>query len=137
MVLPMMLVVFAIIIEGSRAFWGYQAAITGVRDATRYLSRTASREICTSGGGAFDAATVASVEAKVSQSATGDNFLPALVSVNSVTSTPDCTVVDAPIGTVSAELTIELPFGGLFALFGDAQGDIVTVVVDRARIYGT
>ncbi|AML52377.1 TadE/TadG family type IV pilus assembly protein [Falsihalocynthiibacter arcticus] len=48
--LPFALLVFGMIIEGSRMLWAYQSAAAGVRDATRYLARIVPRDICTSGG---------------------------------------------------------------------------------------
>ena len=43
--LPMMLLVFAVIIEGSRLMIAYQSTIAGVRDATRYLSSVLPRRV--------------------------------------------------------------------------------------------
>ena len=48
-VLPMMLVVFAVIIEGSRLMMSYESAISGVRDATRYLARITDAGACAVG----------------------------------------------------------------------------------------
>lgn len=47
-VLPMMLLVLAIIFEGTRLLLSYQAAISGVRDATRFLSRVVPATVCAS-----------------------------------------------------------------------------------------
>ena len=44
--LPVMMVVFAAIVEGSRIYWNYQSAVSGVRDASRYLARITNADIC-------------------------------------------------------------------------------------------
>ena len=128
--LPIMLLLFTMIIEGSRTFWSYQAAITGIRDATRYLGRAAV-------GCTLDAVTQSTVQDKMAESATGESFLPARVTVTPLVPTIDCSVADAPIATVSALVTIELPLGGMFTWFGGSNADITTVVTDTTRIYGT
>ena len=48
--LPMILVVSYCAIDSMRLFWSYQAAVAGVRDATRYLARIAPADICGAGG---------------------------------------------------------------------------------------
>ena len=44
--MPVMLVCFGTIVEGARIYWNYQSAVSGVRDAARYLARTTDGQIC-------------------------------------------------------------------------------------------
>ena len=49
--LPVFLLTFAVIFEGGRMLWSYQATAAGVRDASRYLARISPETICVNGGG--------------------------------------------------------------------------------------
>src|SRR5687767_807230 len=44
--LPILLLLFAVTIEGTRMMWSYQTAIAGVRDAARYLGRITPSNVC-------------------------------------------------------------------------------------------
>ncbi|CAN0605625.1 unnamed protein product, partial [Ectocarpus sp. 12 AP-2014] len=44
--LPLFLLAFFVVVEFSRIFFSYQGAISGVRDATRYLARVADADVC-------------------------------------------------------------------------------------------
>lgn len=142
MVLPMMLLVFAVIIEGSRMMYAYQSAIGGVRDATRYLARVASGNICATGGSVTG--HTAKLMSIVGQSTTGRAFLPGAVTVQSVTPALACVGVSgtyrvspAPVVTVSAVLRIDFPFGNLLSVFGgQAATSITTTVSDSAKVFG-
>ena len=138
--LPVMLLFFAVIIEGGRLFWSYQATILGVRDAARYLARVAPTDICTSGG------NVAVYQAQLTtivQNARGANAVfPTGVTINSVTPSLACIAGNyrggqAAIGTVTANLTVTFPFAGVFTFAGGNLGTITTTVTDQNRIYGT
>lgn len=139
-VLPMMLLVFAVIIEGSRLMLSYQATISGVRDATRYLSRVVPTDICATGGSVSGHnATLLTI---VSSSTSGGSILPSVVTVNSVASSLVCVsgtyrVSPAPVAAVTANITISFPFSGLFTLSGGNLSLINTTVTDRSRIFGT
>lgn len=137
--LPMMLLVFAVIIEGSRLMISFQGAITGVRDATRYLSRVVPTDICVVGG------TVTGHSGKlqtiVSQSISGNSVFPTSVMVNSVTPSFSCIVgtyrlSPAPVAQVTANVTITFPFAGIFGLNGSTLMQITTNVTDSSRIFG-
>ena len=137
--LPVLMLLFAVIIEGSRTFWGYQAAIFGVRDAARYLARVAPSDLCTSGGSV--ATFGAALETIVRQSAGGNEVFPTSITINSVVPGFACSAGNyrggaAAIATVTASLTITYPFSGLFTLVGGTLGTVNTVVVDQSRIYG-
>jgi Flp pilus assembly protein TadG len=137
--LPVLLLLFAVIIEGSRTFWSYQAAISGVRDAARYLARVAPRDICASGGSV--AGHAAALEAIVRQASDGTDFFPASITINSVVPSFTCVAGayrggPAPVATVTASMTITYPFSGVFEFAGGTLGTVDTVVTDKSRIYG-
>lgn len=140
LVLPMMLLIFGVIIEGGRLFWSYQTTISGVRDAARYLARAAPNDVCTTG------ASVAGYSGQlltiVRQSSSGANLFPGGVTVTSVTPSYVCITGSyrggtVPIATVTANLTVTFPFSGLFTFFGSNLTTLNTTVTDRNRIYGT
>ena len=140
LMLPVMLLIFAVIIEGGRMMWSYQAAISGVRDAARYLARVAPQDICSAGG------SVASYQpqllAIVRESIDGDALFPASLNVASVTPSLAChpgsyRVSPAPVVAVRANLTMTFPFAGIFALNGGSLGTINTVITDQSRVFGT
>lgn len=140
LVLPMMLVIFAVIVEGSRMLWAYQTTIVGVREATRYLSRITPQNICVTNGSVTG--TTSTLTAIITQSASGGSLFPIDVTVNSVTPSYSCDSGDyrnspIAIGQVSASITIDFPFGGLFKLVGSQPAAVQTVVSDQARIYGS
>lgn len=139
LVFPVMLLFFAVTIEAARMMWSYQMAIEGVRDAGRYLARTAPVDICESGGSV--AGYAGQLREIVEEDIEGNLLFPSLITVGSVTPSVACVsgtyrTDPAPVATVSAELTLEFPFGGIFGLFGDALSSVTTTVTDTARIYG-
>lgn len=139
--LPSMILFFAVTVEGGRIFWGYQAAISGVRDATRYLARVAPSDICHTGGsvaiyqpilsdivGGFEASAVP--------------LFPARVEVIAVIPSVQCVAGSfrgGPIGvaSVSASVQFEFPFSRMLALFGDGSPMRTAVIRDQSRIYGS
>lgn len=139
-VLPLMLVVFAVIIEGGRMMWSYQSVVAGVRDATRFLARIAPRDICDLGG---DVSGYEETLTEIVRSAHGGgSVLPVGVSVTSVLPSLFCNVGDfrsnvAPIVTVRAGVEVTFPFAGLFTLVGGSQPTLETSVSDQSRVYGS
>ena len=138
--LPMMLLVFAVIVEGSRLMLSFQSAISGVRDATRYLARVVPSNVCSTGGTLSGYA--AQLQTIVSQSTSGASVFPSAVTVNSVTPSLTCVagtyrVSPAPVAQVTANVTITFPFAGIFTLVGGSLGQITTNVTDSSRIFGT
>lgn len=138
--LPTMLLVFAVIIEGSRLMLGFQNAIGGVRDATRYMSRIIALDICATGGsiGTYSS----QLQTIVRQSITGQSVFPTGITVNSVTPSYVCAagtyrVSPAPVVTVSAQITVTYPFAGIFTLVGGTLPSVTTTVTDRSRIFGS
>lgn len=138
-ILPMMLIIFTVIVEGSRMMISYQAAISGVRDATRYLSRVVASDVCTTGAPITGYTT--KIQTIVGQSATGNSVFPSYITINSVTPTYSCVagtyrISPAPIAQVTANISIDFPFAGLFTLVGLTQSQITTNITDSTRIYG-
>ena len=139
--LPMILILAMLSVESMRLFWSYQAAIAGVRDATRYLARIAPADLCTTGGTLTDYAT--QLEAIVETTIAGSALFPAGVTVTSLTSTHAC--IDSlalrqarvPVATVSANVSITMPFSQILRVIGaNPSATINTTVRDQARVYG-
>ncbi|MFD0979746.1 TadE/TadG family type IV pilus assembly protein [Tropicimonas aquimaris] len=138
--LPILLLIFAVIIEGGRLMWSYQATGAGVRDATRYLARVVPSDVCSSGGSV--AAWKTKVEGIVRDSSTGDAIFPSGITINSVTPsltcfTGDYRVSQVGVAQVTANLTVTFPFAGLFELAGGSRTTFTTDVSDQSRIFGT
>lgn len=138
--LPMLLLLFAVIIEGGRLMWSYQSAAAGVRDAARYLARVAPSNICSQGGSVT--AYTADLEAIVRNSINGDSLFPSGITVNSVTPGLACIAGDfrvspAPVAQVTANLTVTFPFAGLFGLAGGSLATVTTTITDQSRVFGT
>jgi len=138
-ILPMMLIIFAVIIEGSRLMISFQSAISGVRDATRYLARVVPADICTTGGSIAGYTT--QIQTIVGQSTSGNSVFPSYVTLNSVAPAYSCVagtyrISPAPIAQVTANISISFPFAGVFTLVGITQGQITTSIIDSSRIYG-
>ncbi len=138
--LPMMLIVFAVIIEGTRMMLAYQATIEGVRDAARYLARVVPSNVCASGG------SVTSYNGQllsiVRNNSSAGSVLPSSVTVTSVSGSLTCVpgtwrVSPAPVAQVTANVSITFPFAAVFSLAGSSLGQINTWVTDRSRIFGT
>lgn len=140
LLLPTLLLFFALTVEGSRTFWSYQAAIAGVRDASRWLGRSAPADICTTGGSL--AGMEPRLTAIVRTSMDGEAIFPASITVDSVVPALTCVAGDyrlaqVPVARVTATLTITYPFAGAFALFGQELSGVTTTISDSARVFGT
>jgi Flp pilus assembly protein TadG len=139
-VLPMMLLVFAVIIEGSRMMLSYESAINGVRDATRYLARTAPANLCASGASVAGYST--QLQTLVRQGVTGRSVFPPAVTVGTVTPSYRCVTGtyrggNVPVAQVSAVITVTFPFANVFTLFGGSRPTLTTTVTDQARVFGS
>ena len=137
--MPVMLLVFAVMIEGSRLMWSYQSTISGVRDATRYLARVTPLDICTTGGSVAGFTSV--LEDIVSKNIDGVSYFPPGVTVNSVTPSLICIagtyrVSPAPVAQVTASITVNFAFSGLFTLVGGSLSAVTTTITDQSRIFG-
>lgn len=144
--LPVMLVVFAAIVEGSRIYWNYQAAVSGVRDAARFIARTTDADLC---GGAANASPstltggAATANAIISNTMQDEQGLfPQAVTLTGVTATFTCPDYNlrtdpTPVARVQATVNIQLPFGTLFELLSGQDTTVMTsVITDQSRIYG-
>lgn len=139
LVLPMMLLVFAVIVEGSRMMWSYQAATSGVRDATRYLARILPSDICINGGSANDHATV--IEGIVSGSLSGGSIMPGGITVRSVTPSFTCHEGsyrggNVAVAEVSAQIEMTFPMVRILQFFGAGSERFTTTITDRSRVFG-
>ena len=145
--MPIMMVCFGAIVEGARIYWNYQGAVSGVRDAARYLARITPEAICGDGanpvwrtlpGGAAHATTI--IGRNVGSGST--NLFPLAVDVHEVVaefSCPDLNLATdpTPIARVRARLEIDLPFGTVIEFFGPrGTSQLNSTIVDQSRIYG-
>lgn len=139
--LPLILILAFLSIESMRMFWSYQAAIAGVRDATRYLARVAPADLCTAGGSVAGYAT--ELQAIVETTITGAALFPAGVNVTSVIPSYNCITslglrqASVPVATVSANISITMPFSQILRVVNAAPNAVLnTTVSDQARVYG-
>jgi Flp pilus assembly protein TadG len=138
--LPMLLIVFGVMIEGSRLMWSYQSTISAVRDATRYLARIAPVDICSTGGSV--AGYAGNLTTIITKNINGATVFPAGISVNSVVPTLTCTagafrVNPAPVVQVTANITVTFIFGGVFNFAGGSLTSVTTSISDQSKVYGT
>lgn len=136
---PLMILVFAIVIEFGRLFLGYQATVSGVRNASRYLARVAPIDVCDTG--ASLSPYNAMLKAMIEKDRQANSVLPTKFTVTSVSATYICAVgtyriSPAPVATVAAQISVEFPFGFMFTLFGDKLDTLSTTVSDTSRILG-
>lgn len=139
MILPMILIIFAVTIEGSRLFWSYQATIAGVRDATRYVGRAIQTDVCDTGddlSGWSD-----TLKLIVRDTSSGTSLFPSSITVGNVTATLQCFTGDfrmnnTPVVTVTAALQITYPFQSVFEFVGVSLPSANTTVTDSSRIFG-
>ena len=139
--LPLILILAFLSIESMRLFWSYQAAIAGVRDATRYLARIAPADLCTTGGVVTGYAP--QLETIVKSTIGGAALFPSGVTVTSLTATHTCVTslnlrqASVPVATVSANVSISMPFSQILRVIGAAPAATInTTVRDQARVYG-
>ncbi|CUJ98727.1 Flp pilus assembly protein TadG [Ruegeria denitrificans] len=139
LVMPVMLLLLAVTLESARLMWSYQSVIAGVRDASRYMSRVTPSDICSSGGTVTGLTTT--LKGIVEEDKNTNSLFPPSITINSVTPSLSCVtgtyrLSPAPVGTVSANITIQFPMGGLLALFGNGISSVTTNVSDTSRIFG-
>jgi hypothetical protein len=144
--LPMLLLITAVVIEGSRITWTHQAVASGVRDASRYLSRISPPNLCDNATDVDNYPTEYGAQAaeivSARMSAPNAQVLPGGVDVISVIPSVDCVDVDYQVDDVAvvqvrARLQITFPFAGAFDFFGEPLAPWVTEISDESRIFGT
>ncbi|MBS8225599.1 TadE/TadG family type IV pilus assembly protein [Vannielia litorea] len=140
--LPLMLLIFAVTIEGGRLFWAYQTTASGVRDAARYLARIAPEDACATPGD-FSGYT-ARMEQIVRETSSGNSLFPSSITVTAVAPELLCQTVSysaSPIAVaqVTATLEVTFPFGGIFGLMDGLQDldTITTTLRDQSRVFGS
>ncbi len=141
LLLPSLVLVLGMSVEGGRTFLGYQTTVSGLRDATRYLSRVMQADACAAGT-ADSAVWDAELTQIVRTAQSGESLLPSGITVQSVTSQITCAPGSyrqgpAPVATVTADLRITFPFGGLLALAGVDTAPFTTRITDQTRIVGS
>jgi Flp pilus assembly protein TadG len=147
---PVMLLFLALVVEMSRMLWSYQVAVSGVRDASRYLGRRVPLDICVGSTatnvpltGVYDDEVTVIVSETLQG---GSAFLPA-VTVDDVAPVYSCKptpagagspyrVNPAPVARVTASLTMAIPMSGLFSFFGSIPSSITTQVSSESRVFG-
>jgi Flp pilus assembly protein TadG len=133
-----LIIAMALIFEFGRAFWIHQAAIKGVRDATRYLTRVedptsaAAQEIAQrllltgqqAAGGAEKWASGGEPEM--------------VVTIQNIDNSGGAFRGPATIRmvTVATNVEIDLPLAGVFTLFGGTIGTLTFSLSDTGRHYG-
>ena len=148
--MPIMLVCFGVIVEGARIYWNYQSAVSGVRDATRYIARITDRDVCVGRAPATTLpahniiANAIALERIRANIGTGDtNLFPVGVAITGLTTrlfcvpTPGHVQELTPVAVVRARVQVDLPFGEVFEFFGARENaQMVSWITDQARIYG-
>ena len=139
--LPLILVVSFGAIDSMRLFWSDQAAVAGVRDATRYIARIAPADICATGGSL--SAYEAQLAGIIGSTIDGGGLYPPGVLINNVTAGVTCVgtlglrQAQVPVATVSADLSVDLPMRGVLDRIGGAGfGTLTTTITEQARVFG-
>lgn len=149
-IMPVMLVCFGAIVEGARIYWNYQSAVSGVRDAARYLARITDAGICDGRpiaealpGHNLAGNAVARARIDANMGDGEDNLFPLGVTVPQLStrllcrSTPGYTTSVTPVVVVQARVVVDLPFGEVFEFFGNrTNGQMTSLITDQSRIYG-
>ena len=133
--LPLMLVLFAFIVESGRTFWAYQSALSGVRDATRYVGR-ADERTCDNLGDVPPQVSDAALLEIVNRVLRG-GVIAQPITIERVTGSYRCSG-GFVIATVAAEATLQLPFTGIFRLVVEDSdlGEIAVALSDSTRMFG-
>lgn len=138
-VFPAMLLLLMLMVEAGRLLWSYQIAVEGVREAGRYLSRIAPVEICETGGSV--AGLGPTLQGIVANRADNTAHFTQHVTINSVTASHDCIngaykLGSTPVGTVTANVTIDFPFTSIMQYFGQSMTTVTATIQDQSRIFG-
>ena len=138
-ILPFILLVMFLIVESARIFFAYQAAVDGVRDASRYLARVAPVDICDTGGNVdgFEA----ELRTRVENAVGGNAAFPQTVTVTGLNASVNCVAGDyrqdpVPVANVSASVRFTFPFSGFVAFFGDGLETVNSNIDADSRIFG-
>lgn len=140
-ILPILILLFGIIVEGGRMMWSYQTAAAGVRDAARYLGRVVPSDLCdtTISLDGYEANLKSMIETNF---ITKGSVMPSLVTITALEVTREsCTegfrVPKVAIVRVDATMNIDLPFKGMLEIVGGRFPEVITTVItDRTRAFG-
>ncbi|QUJ76706.1 pilus assembly protein [Sulfitobacter albidus] len=137
---PIFMLMLGMTVEGARTYLAYQTTVSGVRDATRFISRVADVDTCTTGAGL--SGWNDRLALIVAADAGGRSLMPVAVQVEDVTATLSCPANGlrggaTPLATVTATLRIQYPFSGLMRLAGVRTDTLTTTVSDQTRILGS
>ena len=141
LVLPFLLIVSFVSIDGMRLMWAYQAATAGAHEAARYLARVAPPDLCDTGGSLAGYETT--LRTLVGTDPQGRSVFSRDATVTAVRASLTC-VTDAslrqarvPVATVSADLRLNLPLHGILQrIAGDDAGTLTTRIEEQARVFG-
>lgn len=164
-ILPIFCLAFFTVVEFSRLFFSYQGAVSGVRDAARYMARTQDAFICDDKSNGFQSSwtsyTRASYNTDIENSDPTDAFyaivwrnmrtevasaLPANIELNRVRYRYFCKAGSGvglsqplvPMAEMRATFTVTMPLIGILELNGGPLLPPITrELVDQSRIYGT
>ena len=145
MVVPLLLVFFAVAVEGSRLAWTYQMAAHGVRDAARMVARMAPDDLCPAGRvGRFRELTEYSTEVEdaVKYSIDNKSVVPFGADVTNVTPWLYCVTGSYKLPTTSivevrAEVRFNYLFGGILGMFSERLETLEAEIADQSKVYGT
>lgn len=140
-VVPILMLFLAVIIDGGRIAWAYQATAAGVRDASRMVARIAPDDLCAGGSVAGYDALVTKIVSERLGSAEGEIIIPRGTILVDVTPTVRCVtggyrVDPAAVVEVRAQIRIDLLWGNFFGFFGTGLGPLNTEVFDQSRVFG-
>ena len=134
-----LVIAFALIFEFGRAFWIHQAAIKGVRDATRYLTRVEDPASPAAQAVAERLMLTGQQAAGGAERWASGGLPPMVVTIEQIDNSDGSLRGPATIRTVTVATNVEivLPLGGVFRLFGgDGLGPLTFSLSDTGRHYG-
>ncbi len=139
--LPLFLLFLMLAVESGRLLYSYQSAAAGVRDAGRYMARVAQVDRCFTHGAGEIPGYRDTLRDIVAEDIAEAPVLLSNVQVNTVIPTLECVVGEyrvspAPVVTVTANVTVDFPFGGIFGLFGQELTAVTTTISDKSRVFG-
>ncbi|MCV2865635.1 TadE/TadG family type IV pilus assembly protein [Albidovulum sediminicola] len=143
--LPILLIFFAVIVEGTRMMKNYHTAISGVRDATRYMSRHLPIDLCNTAPTANALSNYdAILQTIVGRSVSNASLFPSGITLTSVRATYTCPSnspayhVRPAVVRVAATMTVNFPFSSAFELLGGQRfSGLTTTISDSVKVFGT
>jgi len=139
MVMPMTILLFAVLMDFGRIYWGVQSITAGVRDATRYLARVAPVDICITGGSLSGYETT--LEGFIENDIRAASVLPGGFTLTDISADYTCITgtfrtSPAAVATVTADVDIDFMLGNWFGVVADELGSFSTSISDASRVFG-